>query len=86
MKTPTYEQVLDYWVKNRKVSIHMLDPEGHLSAFAIPEPHSDKFVREMQRVIDHAEVFQIDGRRPMSRQAFRETLKSSEAQVQERCA
>jgi hypothetical protein len=86
MEALTYDRVFDYWLRNRKVTIHMLDLEGHLSAFAIPEPHADEYIREMQRAIDHAEIFQIDSRKPVSREAFNETLKRSEGFVQERCA
>jgi hypothetical protein len=85
MEALMVDRVLKYCLKNRKVTIHMLDSKSHLSAFAIPEPHSDEYIQEMQRTLDHAEVFQIGCGRPMSREAFNEILKRCEIFVQSRC-
>jgi hypothetical protein len=85
MEALMVDRVLKYCLKNRKVTIHMLDSESHLSTFAIPEPHSDEYIQKMQRMLDHAEVFQIGCGRPMSREAFNETLKRCETFVRSRC-
>lgn len=85
MEALTFDRVVKYWLKNRKVTIHMLDAQSRLSAFVIPPPHPDEFIQEMQRTLEQAEVFQIGCGRPMNREAFNETLKRCEAFSQSPC-
>jgi hypothetical protein len=83
MEALTYRRLFDYWIRHRKITIHMLDNKGHASAFAISPPHTDEYIREVQRAIDRAEVFQIGCGEPMAREGFGEFLKRSEAVGQE---
>ena len=85
MEALTYGRLFDYWIGHRKITIHMQDKEGHPSVFAISTPHTDEYIREVQRAIDRAEVFQIGSGNPMVREAFDAFLKRSEAVSQERC-
>jgi len=85
MEVLTYGRLFDYWIRHRKITIHMQDKLGHASAFAISPPHTDEYIREVQRAIDRAEVFQIGCGEPMVRQAFSEFLKRNEFVGQERC-
>lgn len=85
MEILTYGRLFDFWIRHRKITIHMRDKEGRPSAFAISLPHGDDYIRETQRVIDRAEVFQIGCGEPMARQAFNEFLRSSETVGQARC-
>lgn len=83
MEALTYGRLYDYWIRHRKITIHMQDKEGHASAFAISPPHADEYIREVQGAIDRAEVFQIGCGEPMTREAFSKFLKRSEAVGQE---
>ena len=85
MEALTYGRLFDYWIGHRKITIHMQDGKGHHSDFAISTPHTDEYIRQAQRAIDHAEVFQIGSGEPMVRAAFSEFLKRYEGPDQERC-
>ncbi len=47
MRTLTYHQLFDYWVRHRKITIHMHDKNGRHTAFAISTPHSKEYIDEL---------------------------------------
>ena len=82
----TYDRVLDFWLRNRKITIYMIDSLKRISAFATSRPHSHEYRFQLQHAIDDAEVFQIGASHPMDRKAFEETVRKSEALLHNRCA
>ena len=85
MEALTYGRLFDYWIGHRKITIHMRDEKGHPSDFAISTPHTDEYIREVQRAIDRAEIFQIGCGDPMARKTFSDFLKRNEDTDQVQC-
>ncbi len=82
----TYDRVLDFWLRNRKITIYVIDSDKQVTVFAASRPHSHEYQFQLQRALDYAESFQIGAGHPMTRRAFEEIVRHGEAQHEKRCA
>lgn len=82
----TYDRVLEFWLRNRKITIYMVDSLKRITAFATSRPHSREYRFQLQHAIDDAELFRIGAGHPMERKAFEETIRKNETLLNKRSA
>ena len=82
----TYDRVLDFWLRNHKITIYMTDSDKQVTTFAASRPHSHEYQFQLQHALDYAETFQVGRGLPMDRATFEEMISHSESLLSRHCA